>query len=316
MNIEQHKLLMFRILRDAFMDKDLSELLAFKGGTALMFFYGLPRFSVDLDFNILDASRKKLVYEKMRAIALKYGTIKDEEMKFFGPLIVLNYAKGVPNLKIEMSTRFYDNHYETQSLAGVDIRVMTAPDMFAHKLCALLDRRGMAGRDVFDIHFFLERMTPIHRGIVENRMKKPLEAYLDDCIVALRGVKIEDILSNVGELLTHTQKAHLRSGKFLQETLANLEAFKFIPIIQEYPENAMILDSVKVMTNLQGEPTLSAIIEGKPYVGKKLTPQEMELLDALPKDDDKENFLRQLARDSYLSAWSKQVEQSWRGMKR
>ena len=53
MDLNKHKLLMLRILNDIFTDKELAASLAFKGGTALMFFYQLPRFSVDLDFNLL-----------------------------------------------------------------------------------------------------------------------------------------------------------------------------------------------------------------------------------------------------------------------
>jgi hypothetical protein len=45
MDINKHKFLMLRILKDIFTDTRLAPLLAFKGGTSLMFFYGLPRFS-------------------------------------------------------------------------------------------------------------------------------------------------------------------------------------------------------------------------------------------------------------------------------
>jgi hypothetical protein len=41
----RHRFLMVQILKDIYSDLDLSSNLGFKGGTALMFFYGLPRFS-------------------------------------------------------------------------------------------------------------------------------------------------------------------------------------------------------------------------------------------------------------------------------
>lgn len=170
MNNDKYKLYMLRILKDVFNDPELSQILAFKGGTSLMFFYQLPRFSVDLDFNILDITQKEMAYQKMRAIALKYGRIADEQLKHNEPLVVLDNEKGERNLKLKFSTRFFDNHYELKNLAGTNITVMVEPDMFAHKLCALLDRGGVAGRDVFDIHFFLSKQTPIHAGIVEQRM--------------------------------------------------------------------------------------------------------------------------------------------------
>lgn len=49
-------------------------------------------------------------------------------------------------LKVEISIRKYPNHYEMRSLAGTDIRVMTMPDMFAHKLCAMGER--LSPRDI------------------------------------------------------------------------------------------------------------------------------------------------------------------------
>ena len=81
MDKQKHKLYMAQILSQIFKDKDLCNVLGFKGGTALMFFYDLPRFSTDLDFNLLDESKQDMVYEKVRRILLKYGSIDDEAKK-------------------------------------------------------------------------------------------------------------------------------------------------------------------------------------------------------------------------------------------
>ena len=94
MDKQKHKLYMAQILTTIYKDKSLCNLLGFKGGTAMMFFHGLPRFSTDLDFNLLDASKSDYVYEKVRAILTKFGTIDDEAKKFFGPVMVLDYGKG------------------------------------------------------------------------------------------------------------------------------------------------------------------------------------------------------------------------------
>ncbi len=75
---------MAQILSLIFKDKDLCNVLGFKGGTALMFFHNLPRFSTDLDFNLLDAERQDAVYEKVRRILLRFGTIDDEAKKMHG----------------------------------------------------------------------------------------------------------------------------------------------------------------------------------------------------------------------------------------
>ena len=46
----KHRIVMTQLLLDFYKDSMISPLLGFKGGTAAMMFYDLPRFSVDLDF--------------------------------------------------------------------------------------------------------------------------------------------------------------------------------------------------------------------------------------------------------------------------
>ena len=96
---------MLQILKDLFSDAELADYLAFKGGTALMFFYDLPRFSVDLDFNLLDTDKEKVVHDKVRKILLKYGELTDGETKKFAKtklrketISLLGFFKAFPTL--------------------------------------------------------------------------------------------------------------------------------------------------------------------------------------------------------------------------
>ena len=116
MDIARHRYFMMQVLLAIFRDKELSVQLAFKGGTSLLLFHQLPRFSTDLDFNLLDETQAAEVFRKVRHILLKYGKIDDEALKFYGPILVLNYGGGNRMLKIEISTRQYDNHYEIKTL--------------------------------------------------------------------------------------------------------------------------------------------------------------------------------------------------------
>ena len=59
---------------------------------------------------------------------------------------------------------------------------MNQPDMFANKLCALLDRSTLANRDIFDCWFFMQKHTPVNKAIVETRMNATLPDYLQQCI--------------------------------------------------------------------------------------------------------------------------------------
>ena len=228
MDKQKHKLYMAQILTMVFKDKELCNLLGFKGGTALMFFHDLPRFSTDLDFNLLDESRLDVVYERVRNILTRFGTIDDEAKKFFGPVMVLDYGKGERMLKVEISARQYDNHYEMKTLAGTDIRVLTMPDMFAHKLCALLDRTEITSRDVFDCWFFLKERTSINKAIVESRMGMPIEEYLDKCIESVQDISEKSLISGLGELTEVEMKNFVRHG-LKDELISLLTMFKAFP---------------------------------------------------------------------------------------
>jgi predicted nucleotidyltransferase component of viral defense system len=222
---------MFQILRDIYSDLELANCLGFKGGTALMFFYELPRFSVDLDFDLLKPEKENDVYLKLRDILLKYGKIDDEAQKFFGPILVLNYGSGERNLKIEISNRLYgDNHYEVKTFMGINMLVMTIADMFANKLCALLGRKTLTNRDIFDCWFFMENRMPVNKNIVENRKEMPFSDYLQNCIDTLNALSDKRILNGIGDLIEEKMKNFVRT-KLRKETIILLRFYKDFPIV-------------------------------------------------------------------------------------
>ncbi len=228
MDTNKHKFFMLQLLKDIFSDALLSSVLAFKGGTAAMFFHDLPRFSTDLDFNLLVPEKEKEVYDRVRKIVLKYGKIHDEAIKHYGIIIVLDYGIGERKLKIEISNRLYDNHYEIRNYLGLQMRVMVKEDMFAHKLCALLDRTEITGRDVFDCWFFLKERTSVNKAIVEARMGMPIEGYLDKCIESIQGLSEKNLINGLGELTEGEMKDFVRHG-LQDELITLLTMFKAFP---------------------------------------------------------------------------------------
>jgi predicted nucleotidyltransferase component of viral defense system len=229
MDINKHKVLMSQILKDIYSDLELANYLAFKGGTAMFLFHNLNRFSVDLDFNLLNVEKEDVVYEKVRKIVLKYGKIDDEAKKFFGAVIVLNYGTGERNLKIEISNRQSECRYEMLDFMGITMRVMTEPDMFANKLCALLDRTTLTNRDIFDCWFFMQKRTPINITIVEKRMKKSYSEYLQDCINAIEKMSSNGLLNGLGELVNPELKKFVKY-KLKNEVLTLLKFYREFPI--------------------------------------------------------------------------------------
>lgn len=172
------------------------------------------------------------MYEKVRTILLKYGGIHDEAMKFYGPVIVLNYGYGERRLKVEISNRQWNDQYEIKNLLGIEMKVMDAPHMFAHKLCALLDRSEITSRDIFDSWFFMQRRTLLSKSTVENRMQIPLDRYLQNCIDLLETVQDRKLLFGLGELMDDEMKHFVRT-KLRIETISLLRLYKEYPLLSE-----------------------------------------------------------------------------------
>ena len=233
MDIAKHRYFMMQVLLAIFRYKELSNQLAFKGGTSLLLFHQLPRFSTDLDFNLLDNTKTENVFHKLHNLLSKFGKIDDEAMKFYGPLLVLNYGGGNRMLKVEVSTRQYDNHYEIKTLAGTDIRVMTLPDMFAHKLCALGAR--VTPRDIFDVWFFLQKSTAINPNIVRLRTGKSVADYAVQCAESVRKTSPKMLMQGIGELIGDEKQKSFVKSHLIEETASNLELFSLSPILSDQP---------------------------------------------------------------------------------
>jgi predicted nucleotidyltransferase component of viral defense system len=202
-----HKTILLQILKEVYTDNSLGPLLGFKGGTAAHFFYDLSRFSVDLDFDLLNDAKEDFVFEKMEKILKEFGTIREKYKKLYTLFFVLSYDDKAQNIKVEINRRSFGSRYELKHYLGVPMLVMLKEDMFAHKLVALLERGKAANRDIFDIWFFLKNNWPINKEIVEKRTKMVLKDYLRKCITFIELLSDRGILHGMGELLDEKWKA-------------------------------------------------------------------------------------------------------------
>src|SRR3989338_6607673 len=146
-----HKNILFQMLKDIYSDTTITPLLGFKGGTAALMFYDLNRFSVDLDFDVLDESKEDYLFDRMEQIVQKYGVIKEKQRKRFNLLFVLSYEDHARKVKVEMNRRSFGSRYELKTYLGVSMLVMVKEDMFAHKLMAMHERIGKTSRDIYDV---------------------------------------------------------------------------------------------------------------------------------------------------------------------
>jgi len=218
LNREKHQLIMGQILKDIYSDIAIGPLLGFKGGTCAHFFYNLPRFSVDLDFDLLvvNEENQKLVFDKIIGILSKYGEIKDQYIKGFTVFALLSYGDDDHNLKVEINVRklveSIKDHYEMKEYLGISMFVAKKDYLFANKLSALTLRTETAMRDVYDIHYFAKNNWDINAEVIKERTGKTIKEYLSDCVDFVEKVKDNQMLQGLGELIdSEKEKAWVRN---------------------------------------------------------------------------------------------------------
>jgi len=221
LDIATHKTILFQLLKDIYSDTNISPFLGFKGGTAALMFHGLDRFSVDLDFDLLDENQEEYVFNRSIEIVKRYGTIKESRRKRFNLFIILSYEDKARHIKVEINRRQYRSRYEIKTYLGVSMQVMVVEDMFAHKLMAMYERIEKTSRDIYDVWFFLNSRAPINKDIVESRAQMPFNQLVNKCILQLERINNRRILTGIGELLTPSQKDWAKA-KLRDETIALL----------------------------------------------------------------------------------------------
>lgn len=202
LNPINHKSILIQILRKIYSDPTVGPKLGFKGGTAAMMFYGLPRFSVDLDFDLLDPEAEDMIMAAIPGIVQKIGEVKEAVTKKYTLLFVLRYEKGQRLVKIEISRRpLRVDSYETKNYLGVPMLVMNRSDMVSAKIAALLTRKKFASRDVFDVWYFLDRQWDMSEGRLRMETGFSKKTAFEKSIVMVERIQSELLMPGLGELL-------------------------------------------------------------------------------------------------------------------
>jgi len=222
LNISTHKTILFQILKDIYSNTNIAPFLGFKGGTAALMFYGLDRFSVDIDMDLLNESREDMVFDEVIKIVKKYGILKDSYKKRFNLFCLISYEDKSHNVKVEINRRQTEAEYEIKTYLGVSMLVMVQADMFAYKLMAMHERIGKTSRDIYDVWFFLSHRFPINQEIVEKRSGMSFNRLVNKCISQLEKMSNNHILDGLGELLTPSQKDWAKV-KLREETISLLK---------------------------------------------------------------------------------------------
>lgn len=230
---DEHQLIMGQVLKDIYTDTSVAPLLGFKGGTCAYIFYDLPRFSVDLDFDLLsgDESLRETIFQKMEVMAANYGEIKDSYIKRNTIFLLLSYGDTDHNIKIEINTRNLlpniSEKYELKEYLGISMFVARREYLFAGKLAALGLRRLVAMRDVYDVHFFAKNRWNIDRESLETLTGKDISSHIADCIAIIENIGDNEILRGLGELLSAKEKIWVKNN-LRKETVFLLKNYQAV----------------------------------------------------------------------------------------
>lgn len=228
----RHKGWLYRPLSAIADDPFLTNMLAFKGGTCAAMLGFLDRFSVDLDFDYRGEERTfDEAREHLEKIFSNLGlTIKDQSPRI--PQYFLKYPtpEGERNtLKIDMSfPPVAANTYETRRFIDIDrmLTCQTIETMFANKLAALIDRfqkgGSIAGRDIYDIHFFFENGHRYIEAVIVERAGKPVTAFFRDLITFIDQQVTDGLLAEDLNVLVPPETFHRIRKTLKQETLVFL----------------------------------------------------------------------------------------------
>ena len=172
------------------------EVAAFYGGTALRIFHGLPRFSEDLDFSLLEKNNDfslapylEGMENEFAALGIKVSvreksktTITAVDSAFLKPdttwkeLIIKavlpdERIKLTPEIKIKLEVdTMPPPGFDTEEKLALKpfsfyTKCFTLPDLFAGQMHALLFRKWkgrVKGRDWFDLEWYIQKGVPLH----------------------------------------------------------------------------------------------------------------------------------------------------------
>ena len=187
------------IILNSIYKSNFAKSMFFVGGTALRFFYNLPRFSEDLDFNtssLENNSFKKILERIEMNLSLegfspgisykKRATLFIAALNFPGVMReygIINRRGGDIMIKIEVNSPEWPLSTESHVLSRYGYNfsaiLMSKGALLSEKLSALLSRRR--GRYIYDVLFMLRKKFPFDREVLyaNNIREEPKEMILN-----------------------------------------------------------------------------------------------------------------------------------------
>jgi predicted nucleotidyltransferase component of viral defense system len=213
---------------------DFFEKAAFYGGTALRIFYGLDRFSEDLDFSLLKVDEGftlepyfSAIHTEFESLGIKVSINEKEKAKhssiesaflktetIWKELVLEDVLKQTDvksnkpiKIKIEVDRKPPLGFHTEEKLLirpfAFYVRCFTLPSLFAGKLHALLYRKWknrVKGRDWYDFEWYIKKGIPLDVGHFLSRAKDTRDWEAE----FISGVEILELLNHKIESLSFT----------------------------------------------------------------------------------------------------------------
>ena len=218
---------------------------AFYGGTCLRIFHGLPRFSEDMDFSLLETD-SSFTWET-------YFPYIEQEFQALGRQVVITKKDKRTFGKVESAflkdnTEVYNLQFQTEKSIKIKIEVDTCPplgfqteqkllmqpysfftrclvpsDLFAGKMHALLYRQWknrVKGRDWYDFEWYVRNRIPLHFTHFQERAKQlnneelTLESFMQKLQDTVRHTDFSLVKADVLPFLIHPQDTDIWSTDY------------------------------------------------------------------------------------------------------
>ncbi len=187
-----------------------NDIIAFKGGTLAYLYYGLTRFSTDIDLDLLDLDKEQDIIQYMDHLLISMG----ESEKIVGRDLHRWRFRYDPNgwiIKIELNKRQSPfTRYEQIIIDDTPIQAQDLTSMVTNKLLALGNRRY--NRDLYDIHFFLSKGYKLDEKIINDRESMSLHEWVSNIIDQIPNhFQHNTILHQLGEVVDDSQKSRIKN---------------------------------------------------------------------------------------------------------
>ncbi len=230
-NLEKHKNLLKETLRttikEIFSIIEISNYLWVKWGFASNY-YWLDRLSTDIDIDILNPEKEKIVVDTIREFLIKTKWKIRAERKLetwyrFVTFTEINNTKT--RIQIDLNNKIFNsNKYNEVNLEWTQVIFMEKSCVNAHKLVSLSER--FKDTDLYDIHYILKNNLPIDNDTIKERTWKETKDYIKELIELLDGGYYKATLTaKMQKIFCDEKNIREENKKYLDETISLLKNF-------------------------------------------------------------------------------------------